>query len=123
MQICSGVLGALAVFFGAIGAHYLTSFLDDHALSSWETAVDYHLIHSLLLFIISRELRVSNPSGFLLAGACLIFAGVLMFSGSIYLMTLDGPRWLWSITPIGGMVLILGWCTIICEAVSENFFR
>ena len=109
------------MLFGALGSHYLSSFLDNDGLSSWETAVDYQLIHALLLFSISRELRSSNHSQFMLLGAYIILVGTLMFSGSIYLMTLGDLRWLWPITPIGGVMLILGWCSIICSALSEYF--
>ena len=83
--------------------------------------MDYQLIHALLLFSVSRELRSSKSSCFLLVGAWLIFAGILMFSGSIYLMTLNNLSWLWPATPVGGILLILGWSSIICEAVDKYF--
>ncbi len=121
IQLCSGALGAIGVLFGALGAHYLSYFLDNDGLSGWETAVDYQLVHALLLFSISRELRSSDTSRFLLLGAYIILAGTLMFSGSIYLMTLGDLRWLWPITPIGGVMLILGWCSIIYAALRDHF--
>jgi uncharacterized membrane protein YgdD (TMEM256/DUF423 family) len=97
---------ASAVALGAFGAHALKSSIkDEKLLKTWDTAVQYHFIHSLaLLAIPSNHI---GPRG--LWGIRLLSAGILLFSGSLYLLVLSGKKSLGAITPIGGVAFILGW--------------
>lgn len=98
------LLAAFGVGAGAFGAHGLRAMLDAQALGWWETAAFYHLVHAVALVALGvvPERRMG------VAGA-LIGAGVLVFSGSLYVMALTGARWLGAVTPVGGLLLIAGW--------------
>jgi uncharacterized membrane protein YgdD (TMEM256/DUF423 family) len=107
----AGVLGALAVAAGAFGAHGLRERLDPRQLAAWTTAAHYQLLHSVVilalgLFEMSTERSVRLP-------AALLTVGVLLFSGSIYLLTLTGLRFLGPVTPLGGLCLIAGWLSLL----------
>lgn len=112
-MIVSGFLGALAVGLGAFGAHGLEGLLagaEEAAkrLEWWRTAVSYHLPHAIAValcgWLAGREGRI----GARVAGLAFT-TGVLLFSGSLYAMTLGAPRWLGAVTPLGGLALIAGW--------------
>jgi len=97
---------ALAVGFGAFGAHALRDKLDAYSMSVWEKAVFYHFIHGLGILIASVLPRNSPASEW----ACwTLAAGILIFSGSLYLLAVTGVRTLGAITPIGGLCFIAGW--------------
>lgn len=109
----AGVLGALGVALGAFGAHGLKNTItDEHLLEVWETAARYHLIHAVALLAIAAHPRPPSSAGWLMV------AGIALFSGSLYLMTLTGARWLGAITPLGGTCLILGWCALVLAPVE-----
>jgi uncharacterized membrane protein YgdD (TMEM256/DUF423 family) len=112
----SAILGFLAVAAGAFGAHGLEGRLDAKDLAIFETAVRYQMFHALALLGVAILGRIQGePSAVLSASGWLFFAGVLVFSGSLYLLVLTGPRWLGAITPIGGVALLAGW---VCLAVA-----
>ena len=97
---------ALAVGLGAFGAHGLRDKLDAYHMSVWEKAVFYHFIHGLGMLIASLMPRLSPVSEY----ACWAFAaGILIFSGSLYLLAVTGVRTLGAITPIGGLCFIAAW--------------
>ena len=101
--------GALAVIFGAFGAHGLKARVDASMLQTWATASEYHFYHALALLLVGvLAKQFAGASGVIVAG-WLLFAGMIVFSGSLYLLVLTGQRWLGAITPIGGTLLILGW--------------
>jgi uncharacterized membrane protein YgdD (TMEM256/DUF423 family) len=104
--------GMLAVMMGAFGAHALKSRLDDHALRIFETAVQYHFHHSFALLAVG-VIALSQPQTILLKTSGWLFViGILVFSGSLYLLSLTGVRWLGAITPIGGLAFIGGWACL-----------
>ncbi len=107
----ASVSGALAVLLGAMGAHSLQARLSADQLSSWGTAVQYHLIHSLVLLALGLYASVTGRAVNL--PALLFTAGILLFAGSIYLLALGGPRWIGPVTPLGGLCLIAGWLSIL----------
>ncbi len=107
LMIASALL-ALAVAFGAFGAHALKTQLSAEMLQTWKTAVDYHFYHALGLLLVG-VLAVSFPSTSLKWSAIFLVAGVFLFSGSLYAMALSGIKWLGAITPVGGVGFILGW--------------
>lgn len=100
--------GALAVMLGAFGAHGLKTRVDAAMLDVWSTASQYHLYHALALLVVGLLARQLGASGVLVAG-WVMFAGMLVFSGSLYLLVLSGQKWLGAITPLGGLALIVGW--------------
>jgi uncharacterized membrane protein YgdD (TMEM256/DUF423 family) len=104
----AGALIALATAFGAFGAHALKAHLQADRLQVYETAVRYHFLHSLGLLAIGILLR-SIDGELLRWSATLVLTGIILFSGSLYLLTFGAPRFLGAITPIGGLALIAGW--------------
>lgn len=101
--------GILAVVFGAFGAHALKGKLDDQALKVFETAVQYHFYHTFALLVVG-VIALNQPQTVLLKSSGWLFViGILVFSGSLYLLSLTGVRWLGAITPLGGLALIAGW--------------
>lgn len=111
------LLMALAVAFGAFGAHGLKNRLDAYSMSVYEKAVFYHFVHALGILLVSLLARTSAIS---IAGqsraAWLLFIGIVVFSGSLYALALSGMRVLGAITPIGGLAFILGWLVLAYEA-------
>ena len=106
----AAVLMALAVGLGAFGAHALRDRLDAYSIGVYEKAVFYHFVHALGLMVVSVLARV----GALTEGAAgrvgwLLFAGILVFSGSLYLLAVTGVRTLGAITPLGGVAFISAW--------------
>ncbi|WP_340113611.1 DUF423 domain-containing protein [Maribellus mangrovi] len=103
---------ALAVAAGAFGAHALKTHLSAEMLQTWKTAVDYHLYHALGLLLIG-VLTVVLPDLSTKWPAILLFAGIVLFSGSLYTMALSGIKTLGAITPIGGLSFIAGWLILL----------
>jgi len=104
----AGALIALATALGAFGAHALKAHLTQDKLLVYETAVRYHFLHALGLLAIGVLLR-SIDGELLRWSATLLLIGIVLFSGSLYLLTFGAPRFLGLITPIGGLALIAGW--------------
>ncbi|MCB1855136.1 MAG: DUF423 domain-containing protein [Halieaceae bacterium] len=104
--------GMLAVAFGAFGAHALKSRLDDYALGVYQTAVQYHFYHSLALLAVGI-IALGQPSSALLRSAGWLFLlGIVVFSGSLYLLSFSGVRWLGAVTPLGGLAFIAAWACL-----------
>ena len=100
---------AAAVALGAFGAHALKGHLSAEMLSIYQTAVQYHFWHALGLLGVG-VLMTRSPGGSALAGiAWLLSAGLLLFSGSLYLLALTGATWLGAVTPVGGLAFIAAW--------------
>ncbi|WOJ97508.1 DUF423 domain-containing protein [Congregibacter brevis] len=101
--------GLLSVAFGAFGAHGLRDRLDAYSLGVFETAVQYQFYHSLAL-LIAGLLLVQFPASSLLKSSVVLFVlGMFLFSGSLYVLSFTGIRWLGAITPLGGLAFIAGW--------------
>lgn len=104
--------GMFAVLFGAFGAHALKGKFDDYALGIFQTAVQYHFYHSFALLAVGI-LALSQPQTALLkASGWLFVVGIVVFSGSLYLLSITGIRWLGAITPLGGLAFIAGWACL-----------
>ncbi|HEX3927287.1 MAG TPA: DUF423 domain-containing protein [Gemmatimonadales bacterium] len=101
------LFGALGVILGAFGAHALKTRLDAHLLGVYETAVRYQMYHAFAL-LASAWLLSRNAPGAAAAAWCFV-AGVVVFSGSLYLLVATGQNWWGAVTPIGGLALIAGW--------------
>jgi uncharacterized membrane protein YgdD (TMEM256/DUF423 family) len=115
MTIAHGAFQAfLAVIAGAFGAHGLEKILDEYGLKVWHTGASYHLTHALalvLLGICERQFRAKLP----LAHWC-FGLGILLFSGSLYLLAVTGVKWLGAITPLGGAAFLVGWLALAWNA-------
>lgn len=113
LLILGALAMALAVILGAFGAHGLKARVSADALSAWQTGVQYHMIHALALLLVA-VLMVQFPTlpGLPWIGG-LFLAGILLFSGSLYLLVLTDWRFLGPVTPIGGVAFILGWLGLV----------
>ena len=105
---CAGVLG---VGLGAFGAHALRDRLPPELLAAWQTGVLYHLIHSVALLALALFASATGRSVSL--PALLWCAGIVLFSGSLYLLAGAGQRWAGPVTPLGGLCLIAGWIALV----------
>ena len=115
--VLAGILGASGVIMGAFGAHALKARLNAEQAQIWDTGVKYHLIHAvaLLALAVLVEVRASQAVGsakLLHWAACCWVVGVVLFSGSLYALALNGPHWLGPVTPLGGLALITGWVLV-----------
>lgn len=121
--IKAGILGAIAVLGGAFGAHALKEVLTVEQLSSFQTGVRYQLIHALVLILLALLIEKYESKHFRLASK-LIFFGVILFSGSIYILTLKNIiglevlKFVGPITPIGGTLIIAGWILVIVGGIQ-----
>lgn len=109
----------LAVLLGAFGAHALKNKLSADMLAIFQTGVQYHFYHSLGLLavgFIATQLPVSST---LKWSGWLMFVGIVIFSGSLYLLSITGVRWLGAITPIGGVAFIAGWA-LLAYAIYQS---
>lgn len=118
--IVGAINAAIAVGFGAFGAHALKDRLSEHYLAIWETAVQYQMFHAVALLAIGilMSSTLLGPSTQLSWAGYLILAGIVIFSGSLYVLSLSGIGILGAITPIGGVAFIAGWIMLIIAAVK-----
>lgn len=107
--------GLLAVALGAFAAHGLRASLEPRLLQVFQTGVQYQMYHALALLGVVALLSYRSHRWLAMAGWCFI-AGTLLFSGSLYILALGGPRWLGPITPIGGFFFLAGWSSIFVAA-------
>ncbi|MAX56735.1 MAG: DUF423 domain-containing protein [Alcanivoracaceae bacterium] len=108
LLVLGALNGALAVILGAFGAHGLKARVDESMLATWATASEYHFYHALALLLAGLLAKAYGVSNLVTAGR-VMFAGMLVFSGSLYILVLTGQKWLGAITPLGGTALIIGW--------------
>lgn len=114
----AAILGVVAVILGAFGAHALKTKLTPEALESFETAVRYQFFHVLLLLFVNMFTQFTNKEKNRIS--YFLIAGILLFSGSIYLIYLVNvpAKAIWFITPLGGLLLIVGW-----SLLTYSFFK
>jgi uncharacterized membrane protein YgdD (TMEM256/DUF423 family) len=101
----------LAVTLGAFGSHSLKAVLAPEMLAVFETGVRYQMYHALALFAVGWAAHQYPQASFHIAG-WLFAAGIILFSGSLYVLALSGVRWLGAITPLGGLCFLAGWGTL-----------
>lgn len=117
------ILAFLAVALGALGAHALKAMLSPERLASFETGVRYHLAHALAVLLLATLIHFGKKRGLVLA--CWLFvAGILLFSGSIYLLTLQdiltiNLSYLGPITPVGGILFMAGWVMVFVATFQK----
>jgi uncharacterized membrane protein YgdD (TMEM256/DUF423 family) len=114
-RIAAGA-GFLAVALGAFGAHGFKEILTENGTTTiWEKAVFYHFIHAVMLFVIAGRKPLAS-------GAWWSFlVGIVIFSGSLYLLAVTNVKWLEAITPVGGLSFLIGWAWLgICAAKNNG---
>jgi len=112
---------ALAGILGAFAAHGLGDKLDAYSLGVYEKAVFYHFIHAMGLFMVALlpALRII-PDAAMFRICLLLAVGILLFSGSLYLLAVSGNRWLGAITPLGGTAFIIAWLMLAYELLVHT---
>ncbi|MBT8042245.1 MAG: DUF423 domain-containing protein [Kiritimatiellales bacterium] len=111
------ISGALAVMIGAFGAHGLKNRLCDEMLAIYKTGVEYHFYHTLALLAIGL-LSLHYKSALLTASGGSMLAGIVIFSGSLYALSISGVKILGAITPIGGLFFIAGWVLLAVAVIK-----
>ena len=116
--VLAAVSGFLAVGLGAFGAHGLRDRFDAYSMGVFETAVQYQMYHSLALLGVGVLLLHAPGSALLRASAVLFCLGIVIFSGSLYVLSFSGLRWLGAITPLGGLAFLAAWACLAVAAWS-----
>ncbi len=113
--------GFMAVLCGALGAHALKSQLGEKALVTWQTAVEYHFYHTLALLLVSVLLMqgANRSARWLLSSGWLFIAGMVLFSGALYVYALSGVVLFAHVAPFGGLSLMLGWLVLAVAALKN----
>ncbi len=115
LAVCAALNMVVAVGAGAFGAHGLKRVLSADMLTVWQTAVTYHLIHGLAILAIAIAVP-RMPSGTMAVAGWVMFAGIVMFSGSLYALATTGQRWLGPVTPVGGVAFLVAWLLVAWTA-------
>ena len=113
------VLSGLGVLFGAFGAHGLRERVTADMLAVFETGVRYHLIHGLAVLAVAWAAS-RWPSAWIGAAGWLFAAGIVVFSGSLYILAISGVRWWGAVTPIGGVCFLAGWAALAVGALRAS---
>ncbi len=113
--VVAALNGLLAVASGAFAAHGLQGRLDAHALGLWETGARYHMYHALAIGLAAFAIRDAAAGAATVASAFFL-AGILLFSGSLYLLALTGMKGFAFVTPFGGMCFLIGWGALALAA-------
>ncbi|MDO6736987.1 DUF423 domain-containing protein [Wenyingzhuangia sp. 2_MG-2023] len=118
--IIASFSGALSVGLGAFGAHGLKKVLSETALQSFETGVRYQIIHSLLLLLVVLLPVLSSSQKTKIANVLTV--GIVFFSGSIYALSLGlvPSKYIWFVTPLGGLLLLTSWLMIGLYAIKQK---
>ncbi|CAB1275465.1 DUF423 domain-containing protein [Candidatus Nitrosacidococcus tergens] len=112
---------ALGILLGAFGAHGLKNRLETRMLEIWHTGVNYHMYHALGLIFIGILLHQLGDSSFIKWSGRLMITGIILFSGSLYLLAFTGIRWLGAITPLGGISFIIAWLLLSFALLRANY--
>ncbi|MFP3948694.1 MAG: DUF423 domain-containing protein [Gemmatimonadota bacterium] len=112
LLLLGAVLAFLGVALGAFGAHGLRGRVSADDLQTFEIGVRYQMYHALALLVVAW-VGTRFPGGAVITAGWLFVAGILIFSGSLYVLVLSGVRWLGAVTPIGGLAFLGGWLALI----------
>ncbi|THE13758.1 DUF423 domain-containing protein [Bacillus timonensis] len=117
------ILGAihafLAVALGAFGAHGLEGKITEKYLKTWNTAVQYQMFHALGLFVVAFLADKFSQVSLITTAGWSLFVGIILFSGSLYVLSVSGIKILGAITPLGGVAFLLGWVLLMVAAVKH----
>ncbi len=115
--VSATIFGFLSVALGSFGAHSLKTFLDEYGKAIYEKAVIYQMFHTIALLAVGLLQHNFKDTSFSLAGWG-FFVGILLFSGSLYLLAVTGIKWLGAITPIGGVAFLFGWIWLLFSTIK-----
>ncbi|BAV34441.1 membrane protein [Sulfuricaulis limicola] len=118
--ILGGINAALVVMLGAFGAHGLKAKLTADMLAVYQTAVHYHLFHALGLLAVGLVASQIADSVWLKWSGWLMLAGIILFSGSLYVLSVSGWRWLGMVTPFGGLAFIAAWIVFVIAIAKSS---
>tara|TARA_B110000444_G_C18813820_1_gene584072 strand:- start:149 stop:523 length:375 start_codon:yes stop_codon:yes gene_type:complete len=118
--LIASLSGFSAVFIGAFGAHMLKARLNEYSMSVYQTGFEYHFYHSLALLAVALLSFWYPQSTALRISGCGFVIGIVLFSGSLYLLSLTGISWLGAITPVGGVCFLVGWLALAIAAWRLN---
>lgn len=121
LLLLASILGFLAVGFGAFGAHALKNILDDK-ITTYETGNRYHFYHTFAIFISYFLYTFNKEKKYIVAGY-LFALGILFFSGSLYILSITKISLFGAITPIGGLLFLIGWATLFHALLKSNLFE
>jgi uncharacterized membrane protein YgdD (TMEM256/DUF423 family) len=116
--LIAAVAGFLAVALGAFAAHGLRGRLSPDMVAVFETGVRYHMYHALALMLTAAAIGRMGSARLLVAAGWLFTAGIVLFSGSLYLLALSGTAVLGAITPLGGLAFLGGWACLALFAAA-----
>ena len=117
--ILAAIFGFLGVTLGAFGAHALKDkFKEEKYIKNWETAVSYQFTHTFAIALTGILMHLLDTSSILSWAMYLFVAGIIIFSGSLYILSLTGIKKLGAITPIGGLCLLAGWVLLIIGVIQ-----
>ncbi len=120
--LLASLSGAIAVVLGAFGAHGLKGKVADNLLAAYQTGVHYQMFHTLALIGLALFIaKISVPSAWLTTTGYCWLVGMVLFSGSLYGLALGGGSWLGPITPMGGLLLIVGWISFSIGIAKSSF--
>ena len=111
--ILGGINAVLVVMLGAFGAHGLKARMTAEMLAVYQTGVHYHLFHALGLLAVGLVATQIADSVYLKWAGWLMLVGIILFSGSLYVLSLSGLRWLGMVTPFGGLAFITAWIVFV----------
>lgn len=118
LMTIAAILGGLSVAAGAFASHALRDRLSDRALDIFETASRYQMYHALAMLMVDVMLSRSTARPLLTAAGFCFLGGVVIFSGSLYALSLSGIKWLGAVTPLGGAAFLVGWGCLTIAAWS-----
>jgi uncharacterized membrane protein YgdD (TMEM256/DUF423 family) len=118
--ILGGINAALVVLLGAFGAHGLKERLTAEMLAVYQTGVHYHLFHALGLIAVGLVATQIPASAYLKWSGWLMLAGIVLFSGSLYVLSVSGLHWLGMVTPFGGLAFILSWTLFVIAVLKAS---
>lgn len=113
------LVALLAVMAGAFGAHGLRGMVGERGLEVFQTAVTYQMYHAVALVLVALLSAIGLPRRLLGTAGAFFLAGILLFSGSLYLLVLTDIRWVGPVTPIGGVCFMVGWAVLVAAALRR----
>lgn len=115
--LIAALSGLIAVALGAFGAHGLKGYLAPYLMDVYQTGVQYQFYHTLALLAVA-VLALREPGRALSVAGWCFSLGIVLFSGSLYLLALSGTHWLGAVTPIGGLAFLVGWAALAYSAIQ-----
>ncbi|GAK38783.1 DUF423 domain-containing protein [Paenibacillus urinalis] len=113
------ILAMLSVLIGAFGAHIIEPIIGEERLTTYETGVQYHMMHALGILLIALLANSFGPKKALDWAARLLLIGIILFSGSLYVLSMTGIGILGAITPLGGICFIIGWILVVVSVLKK----